>query len=546
MVRLAVLLLLVLGVAPAMASVSASIEGTTLTIAGNGADDTIAISVDTTHLHVDTGGSDLSFDRSEFDRVVIDAGGGNDTVTMTGDTTGDDVSIDGGPGNDSLADGQGSDTVHGGDGDDVVSGGRGSDLLFGDGGDDTFSWAPGDGSDTLEGGDGADRFVMSGANVNEKFEIGPNGQRVRVTRDVATIVQDVAGMETIDLRMLGGEDTYTGDSGLSSLVSSIVVNAGVGTDTLTGGDADETLVGDLNDTMSGGEGDDTFPVSAGNPIGTVDGGPGGDTIAVTGTDVSELFSIDSPGAGQATVSQNFNPASIVTGTAMERVSVDAGAGNDSVSMTPAAAADLTADLTGGAGADTLSGGAGPDTLRGGDGNDTLRGGDGNDRLFGDAGNDALFGQGGADEFHCAGPTDMLDATAHDTVDADCIAPPVTTPPVLVPDLTAPKLSIRGVPRKISRGKLFRQGFLATITPGEPAALEVNLMGRTRRKVLLAAAPNLILVHRNLKLSASARHVRLKPSRRQIGRSRRFTLTVQIVATDASRNRSTYTRTVKVR
>jgi Ca2+-binding RTX toxin-like protein len=530
MVRLALVLLLVFA-APAMGSVSASIDDTTLTITGDGADDTIAISVsaDMTHLDVDTDGADLSFDRSEFDQVKVDAGGGNDTVGVTGDTTGDAFSI------------------HGGAGNDFIDGSRGGDQLFGDEGDDTFTWAPGEASDTIEGGDGTDRLVMSGGNVNEKFEVSPNGPRVRLTRDVATVVEDLAGVETIDLRMAGGDDTYTGDDGLAGVVSSIVVNAGAGTDTLTGGDADETLIGKFGDTMSGGEGDDTFPVSAGNPIGTVDGGPGGDTIAVTGTDASERFSIDSPGAGQATVTQNLNPASIVSGTGIERVSVDAGAGSDSVSMTPAAAADLTVDLSGGPGDDALSGGAGPDTLRGGDGNDTLHGGDGNDRLFGDAGNDALFGEGGADEFHCGGPTDTLDATGQDTIDADCIAPVVTTPPALAPpDLTAPKLAIRGVPRKISRGTLLRKGFLATITPGEPAALEVNLLGRTRRKVLLASTPNLILVHHNLRLAPGARRVRLKPSRRLIGRSRRFTLTVQIVATDASRNRSTYTRTVKVR
>jgi len=52
--------------------------------------------------------------------------------------------------------------------------------------------------------------------------------------------------------------------------------------------------------------------------------------------------------------------------------------------------------------------------------------------------------------------------------------------------------------------------------------------------------------RSLAAHADVLQVRLKPSRRLIGRSRRFTLTVQIVATDASRNRSTYTRTVRVR
>src|SRR6185436_19892929 len=134
--------------------VSASIDDTTLTITGDGANDTIAISVsaDMTHLDVNTDGADLSFDRSEFDQVEVDAGGGNDTVGVTGDTTGDAFSI------------------HGGAGNDFIDGSRGDDQLFGDEGDDTFTWAPGEASDTIEGDDGADRLVMAGGNVNEKFE----------------------------------------------------------------------------------------------------------------------------------------------------------------------------------------------------------------------------------------------------------------------------------------------------------------------------------------------------------------------------------------
>src|SRR5690242_6213397 len=128
MVRLAVVLLLVFGAVPAMGSVSASIQDTTLTITGDGANDRIAISVseDGTHLDIDSDGNDLSFDRSEFDQVDVDAGGGNDTVGVTGDTTGDAF------------------TIHGGAGNDFIDGSRGGDLLSGDDGDDTITWAPGE------------------------------------------------------------------------------------------------------------------------------------------------------------------------------------------------------------------------------------------------------------------------------------------------------------------------------------------------------------------------------------------------------------------
>jgi len=525
------------GAAPAAGAVRASIQDGTLTIAGDGADDTIAISpsADTTHLDVDTDGDgtpDLSFDRSAFDHTVVIAGAGNDTITTAGDTSADDVSIDGGPG------------------DDTMHGGAGGQLIHGGTGDDTVMWNPGDGNDTVEGDDGVDRFVMSGANVNEQFAVSANGSRVRVTRDVANIAQDIAGIEVIDLRLLGGDDTYTGGTGLVGLVSSIIVNGGAGKDTLLGGDANETLSGGpdpggLNtDTVQGGAGDDTFPVSSLEPAEAVDGGEGTDTLAVTGTDAADMFTIGSPGTGQASVMQNFSLTPFASGADIERVSVDALGGNDSVAPTPAAATELSFDLSGGPGDDTLTGGQLPDTLRGGGGNDTLRAGGGDDQLFGDLGNDVLAGQAGADHFHCAGPTDTLDATAEDSVDPDCV--PTPAPPVVVPDLTPPKLTITGLPKRIRRGTLLRRGLLFTVQPNEMAALQADLLGRTRNATLAAGTPNLTLASRTVGLSTSARRIHLRPSRRLIGRSKRFTLTVRIVASDASLNRSTTTRTVRVR
>jgi hypothetical protein len=80
---------------------------------------------------------------------------------------------------------------------------------------------------------------------------------------------------------------------------------------------------------------------------------------------------------------------------VSKICVDAGAGNDSVTI----AADLaiTAELNGGAGNDRLTGGAGNDRLLGGPGNDTLLGGAGDDYLDGGIGNDTLNGQTGSNQ-----------------------------------------------------------------------------------------------------------------------------------------------------
>jgi Ca2+-binding RTX toxin-like protein len=88
-------------------------------------------------------------------------------------------------------------------------------------------------------------------------------------------------------------------------------------------------------------------------------------------------------------------------SAVESISIDAGAGNDLVSLSPLIAVDAT--ITGGDGNDMLMGGRGHDTLLGGEGhdvlfgllgNDLLDGGDGNDILWGGLGRDTLLGRGG--------------------------------------------------------------------------------------------------------------------------------------------------------
>ena len=76
-------------------------------------------------------------------------------------------------------------------------------------GDDTFQWDPGDGSDVVEGQDGADTMLFNGANISEKFDLSANGSRLRFTRDIGTITMDTAGVETVDVKALGGLDTIT-------------------------------------------------------------------------------------------------------------------------------------------------------------------------------------------------------------------------------------------------------------------------------------------------------------------------------------------------
>src|SRR6202012_5787683 len=135
------------------------------------------------------------------DSLVVNGGAGNDIIDASGLHANQvKLTINGGDGND---------TITGSAGNDTIIGGRGNDVTNMGAGDDTFVWNPGDGSDTVDGGAGNDTLLFNGANVNENIDISANGSRVRFSRDVASIVMDVNGVENIDFNALGGADTIT-------------------------------------------------------------------------------------------------------------------------------------------------------------------------------------------------------------------------------------------------------------------------------------------------------------------------------------------------
>ena len=126
--------------------------------------------------------------------IHVQGGAGNDQIRIdqsNGTFTDEAVTLDGGPGDDTLLGGDGADVLIGGSGDDQVTGGRGADTAFLGSGQDTFTWNPGDGSDTVEGQDGRDAMQFNGANVNEQMSVSANGRRVRFTRDVGNITMDM-------------------------------------------------------------------------------------------------------------------------------------------------------------------------------------------------------------------------------------------------------------------------------------------------------------------------------------------------------------------
>lgn len=124
--------------------------------------------------------SRTTFDLADVESVVVNAGDGNDVVSLGGlfgATTlpgtlngeagndilrggrGDDV-LGGGGGNDLLAGGAGDDNLDGGEGNDVLNGGPGADTLTGGTGDDRLSALDTQSDDVLDGGEGDDKALV--------------------------------------------------------------------------------------------------------------------------------------------------------------------------------------------------------------------------------------------------------------------------------------------------------------------------------------------------------------------------------------------------
>jgi Ca2+-binding RTX toxin-like protein len=144
------------------------------------------------------------------ERVRAIGGSGEDTFTAVGNVAALGALIfDGGNDNDTLRGGNGADTLLAGSGDDVVDGNQGVDSAQLGSGDDHFVWDPGDGNDTVEGQSGTDALDFNGANIGELFTLSADGDRARFTRNIANIVMDLGGVETVDVIARGGADNLT-------------------------------------------------------------------------------------------------------------------------------------------------------------------------------------------------------------------------------------------------------------------------------------------------------------------------------------------------
>jgi Ca2+-binding RTX toxin-like protein len=341
--------------------VTAKIHKETLTVSGSSDNETFALrlrSGDPSTLEVEVDGAaseEFSFKRSKFDKIEVDAGGGDDVLRIDeangAFTDTEATTLNGEAGNDTLLGGSFDEILAGGDGNDFADGNRGSDVGLMGAGDDTFQWDPGDGSDTIEGQDGRDTMLFNGANIAEQFDVSANGARVRFLRNIGNVTMDLGGVEAVDLRALGGADKLTvHDLGGTDLVE---------------------LDNDLAAALGGA-----------SPDGSKD------EVVVEATAGNDLINVLGP-AGSSVVAGLHAVVRTSHADATDSLNVNAGSGEDTVNASTLAADAMTLTVDGGNGNDTLLGGAGKDLLVGDDGNDFADGNRGDDVGLMGAGDDTF-------------------------------------------------------------------------------------------------------------------------------------------------------------
>jgi len=295
----------------------------------------------------------FSLDIGTSENLVLNANGGDDTYSATGNLAALIKStVDGGTGNDTIRGSNGADILLGGDGTDFVDGQQGNDLALLGAGDDTFQWDPGDGSDVVEGQSGADAMAFNGANISENMAASANGGRVRFTRDIANIVMDLDDVESIGVKALSGADN-------------IVVGDMSGTD-LTSVDTDLAAPGGGDDAAA-------------------------DNVIATGTNGADVVSVfgSGPSAAITGLTARINVAGAIAGS--DRITVYALAGDDVVDASGLAADSALLTIDGGDNDDVIIGGNGDDTLFGGNGDDVIIGGPGADTIDGGLGDNVVLG-----------------------------------------------------------------------------------------------------------------------------------------------------------
>ena len=504
---------------PAQAAVSsASINDLTATLSLDDAADNVTVSVSGGVLvHGQTTGGlnsgrdwdsgtdgDQTVPADGTRTVIVNAGGGNDSITVLAkDTEVASVGLSGGNDDDVLTGADTGDTLNGDGGNDRLVGAKGTDVMNGGAGNDALVWNNGDGSDRINGDAGNDGTEVNGnATLGDAFTLEPESGGVTFKRtNLVQFTLDTV-TERFEVNGLGGDDSLSASAGVGALtllsagggagVDTLggsdgpdLILGGEGNDVLSGGGGDDRIVGDRGaDTMNGGGGDDTLVWNNGDGSDVANGDDGRDDVEVNGAPAAgDIFTVAPNGARIKFDRTNLVPFSIDIGSS-ETLHANGLGSDDSLTVGEVGTYEVTG--SGGPGNDTLAGGGSSEVFLGGSGNDTINPGGGLDIVSADDGDDQVdvrdrtadLARGGAGNDSVVADIGQLDVL--DGFEAIDRTPNVTPPPVL--DHPTPPVKIHGGTVKVRRG-------IASIKVSSPATAPGNSTGslavRTARRVNLA-------------------------------------------------------------
>ena len=183
---------------------------------------------------VNVNGAERTFTGADANRLTIRAGNGNDTINVAPDVT-VRLTLEGGDGNDTIRGGGGNDTIRGGGGDDTIEAAGGNDTVWGGAGRDYLNGSLG--NDRLYGGIGDD--VVYGGDGNDSIQGNAGDDYLDGSRGNDNVLGG-AGRDVLSGGL--GDDTLRGGNGND------VLYAGGGTDRLYGDRGSNTLYAQSTDT----------------------------------------------------------------------------------------------------------------------------------------------------------------------------------------------------------------------------------------------------------------------------------------------------------
>jgi Ca2+-binding RTX toxin-like protein len=222
----------------------------------NGTDvgDLFAVAANGSRVSVNGSEPDFSIDIGTTEKLVVNAKGGDDSFSATGDLPASiHLTVNGGAGNDTILGSNRADELLGGDGNDFIDGNQGDDLILMGSGDDSSQVDPGDGNDVLNGQAGTDKIIFNGSDSSDDIELSSSGDGD----------SGLNSIEQLEINALGGADDFImGDVSGEELLELTVDLAGVAGSGIADGLLDSV-------TINGSPGADDFVVASVDGIVTV-------------------------------------------------------------------------------------------------------------------------------------------------------------------------------------------------------------------------------------------------------------------------------------